>query len=166
MSAAVSCDQDEAARAASHDLVAALLARGLRVVTAESLTGGLASYLLVREPDSGQVMAGSVVTYLADEKRRVLGVGDYPVVSAECARQMAAGASQLFETPCAIAFTGVAGPAAQEGRPVGTVFIAARCREHSIELERRFDGDPDAIRLAAITAGFQALRQLVESSSP
>jgi len=36
-------------------------------------------------------MLGSVVAYASAEKRRILGVGDVPVISADCARQMASG---------------------------------------------------------------------------
>lgn len=157
-------DRSHAAQAACRELVRVLLLRGLRVVTAESLTGGLASYLLVDEPDSGDVMAGSVVAYQTDEKRRVLGVNETCVVSASCASQMAAGAARLFGVPCAVAFTGVAGPATQESQPVGTVFVAVRCGERDVVLERHLDGEPDDIRLAAIAAGFEELRRLVERS--
>ncbi|MCB0998473.1 MAG: CinA family protein [Ilumatobacteraceae bacterium] len=149
------------ARAAAERLVRRLLARNVRVATAESLTGGLASHVLVDVPDSGEVHLGGVVAYDSEAKRRVLGVGDGPVVSGRCAQEMAAGVQRLFGAPCAIAFTGVAGPAEQEGLPVGTVFIAARAGERSAVVGRRFDGDPDEIRLQAVCQGVDLLTELL-----
>jgi len=152
----------DSARAAATALVGVLAARGLRVVTAESFTGGLASYLLVDVPDSGPVAAGSVVAYATDEKRRILEVDDCPVVSGECASRMAVGAARLFRVPCAVSFTGVAGPSTQEGRPVGTAFIGVHADERTAVLQRRYDGSPDTIRLAAIADAFRALSALLE----
>lgn len=149
------------ARAAAERLVRLLLARGVRVATAESLTGGLASHVLVDIPDSGQVHLGGVVAYDSDVKRLVLGVGDGPVVSGRCAQEMAAGVQRLFGAPCAIAFTGVAGPTEQEGLPVGTVFTAARAGERSMVVGRRFDGTPDEIRFQAVCQGIDLLTELL-----
>jgi PncC family amidohydrolase len=149
------------ARSRVADLVRALVDQKLTVATAESLTGGLCSYLLVDEPDSGQVMLGSVVAYDADQKRRILGVEARAVVSDECALQMVTGAQQLFGAACAASFTGVAGPLEVEGKPVGTVHIGVACRGRRHALGARFDGDPDEIRLQAISAAAEQLLDLL-----
>lgn len=140
----------ERARRVVHELIGTLLDRDLTVATAESLTGGLASYLVVDEPDSGRVHLGGVVAYAADVKRSVLGVSDGPVVSARCAREMALGVRALLGSRCALAFTGVAGPATQEGASVGTVFVAAVVDDREAVAEHRFDGTPTDIRAQAV----------------
>jgi len=154
-----------AAREAIAGLVHALVERQLTVVTAESLTGGLASYLIVDVPDSGQVMLGAITAYATEEKERLLGVHECPVVSARCAAQMVAGVIRAFRADCAMSFTGVAGPAEQEGQPVGTVFIGVGVGDDCEVLSERFDGDPDAVRLQAIAAGARRLQQMVVRSS-
>jgi PncC family amidohydrolase len=150
------------ARERVGELVRELVDRQLTMATAESLTGGLCSYLLVDEPDSGQVMLGSVVAYSADEKRRILCVDASAVVSDECALQMVVGVQRLFGARCAVSFTGVAGPSEVEGKPVGTVHIGIACGEHHRAFGVRFDGDPDEIRLQAIAVAVERLLDLLD----
>jgi nicotinamide-nucleotide amidase len=90
--------------------------QGLTLGTAESVTGGL--------PGSSEVFRGSVVSYASEVKYDVLGVPEGPVVTEEAAAAMAEGACRVLGCDVAIATTGVAGPAEQEGLPAGTVFFA------------------------------------------
>ena len=144
-------------------IVERLRADELTLATAESLTGGLCSYLFVDTPDSGDVVVGGVVARTAELRRALLGVGDCTAVSAECALQMAVGAQRLLGSSCALAFTGVAGPGAQDGHPVGTVFVAASL-EGTVQVERHdFDGTPDQVRLQSIANGVDQLASLLEA---
>ena len=109
--------------------VAALQARGATLATAESLTGGRLAALMTEIPGSSEVYLGGVVSYATDVKVEVL---DVPralvelsgVVSEECARAMAQGVRRLTGATYGVSTTGVAGPDSQEGKPVGTVYIA------------------------------------------
>ena len=51
-------------------------------------------------------------------------VEQHGVVSAECARAMAHGVRRLTGATYGVSTTGVAGPDRQEGKPVGTVYVA------------------------------------------
>jgi PncC family amidohydrolase len=109
--------------------VAALRSRGATLATAESLTGGRLAALLTEVPGSSEVYRGGVVSYATDVKVDVLAVPralveQYGVVSAECARAMAQGVRRLTGATYGVSTTGVAGPDLQEGKPVGTVYIA------------------------------------------
>jgi PncC family amidohydrolase len=64
-----------------------------------------------------------VVAYASDVKRRLLSVGPGPVVSERAAREMALGVAELLGADLGLSLTGVAGPAAQDDQPPGTVFI-------------------------------------------
>src|SRR5262249_15836337 len=66
--------------------------RGLTLGLAESITGGLVASRLVSVPGTSDVLKGSVVAYMTDAKRAVLGVTAEHVVSSESARQLAAAA--------------------------------------------------------------------------
>jgi nicotinamide-nucleotide amidase len=148
-----------------EELVLALLGNDLTLATAESVTGGMCGWALVEVPDSGQVMLGSVVAYASDVKHRVLAVDEGPVISSRCAAQMAEGVMKLFSADCALAFTGVAGPAEQEGQPVGTVFIAAATATTVRTHRFRFDGNPTEIRMQSIDAGARMLTGLVSEAA-
>jgi nicotinamide-nucleotide amidase len=109
--------------------VAALRARGTTLATAESLTGGRLAALLTEVPGSSEIYLGGVVTYATDLKVDLLDVPralveQHGVVSAECARAMAHGVRRLTGASYGVSTTGVAGPDRQEGKPVGTVYIA------------------------------------------
>ncbi|KQW43880.1 damage-inducible protein CinA [Nocardioides sp. Root1257] len=105
-----------------------LRAAGETVATAESLTGGRLAALLTGIPGASDVYVGGVVTYATELKASLLGVPDriieeHGVVSSECAQAMATGVRALTGATYGVATTGVAGPAEQEGKPAGTVFV-------------------------------------------
>src|SRR5262249_58776883 len=97
--------------------------RGLTLGLAESITGGLVASRLVSVPGTSDVLKGSVVAYMSDAKRLVLGVTAEHVVSSECARQLAEAARRTFDADVGLGVTGVAGPEEQDGEPAGTVFF-------------------------------------------
>jgi nicotinamide-nucleotide amidase len=99
-------------------------ARGWTLGVAESLTGGLIGARLANVPGASEVFRGSVASYATEVKRSVLGVTAERVVSEECAVQMAEAARRVLGADVGIGITGVAGPAEQEGQPVGTVWYA------------------------------------------
>lgn len=111
------------------DVVAQLKEQGHTVATAESLTGGMLAAAFTSVPGASACFVGSVVSYATRVKESVLGVPHevvetHGVVSRACAEAMAAGVRTLLDTTHAIATTGVAGPDLQEGKPVGTVWVA------------------------------------------
>lgn len=115
-------------RAAAR-LVAALLARGLSVATAESLTGGLVSASIASVAGASGTLRGAAVTYATDTKASLLGVEPallerHGPVHPEVAAQMARGAARVFAADVALATTGVAGPGPHDGHAPGTGFIA------------------------------------------
>ena len=98
--------------------------QGLTMGTAESLTGGLIASRLTSVPGASDVFRGGVVSYASEVKYDVLGVPEGPVVTEEAAAAMSEGACRVLGCDVGLAVTGVAGPAEQEGVPVGTVFFA------------------------------------------
>lgn len=106
-----------------------LAGRDATVAVAESVTGGLLGAALTETPGSSATFAGGVVAYATDLKRRLLDVpadliADRGVVDPDVAAAMAVGVCRLIGTRYGVATTGVAGPDPQDGRPVGTVYIA------------------------------------------
>jgi nicotinamide-nucleotide amidase len=102
--------------------------RGFTIATAESLTGGRLAAALTAVPGASEVYVGGVVAYSPALKEELLGVpssvvATHGVVSAECARAMAAGARARTGATYGVSTTGVAGPDPSEGKRPGTVFV-------------------------------------------
>lgn len=132
-------------------------ATGRTVGVAESLTGGMVSAALAAAEAAGEWFKGAVVAYASEVKFDVLGVPAGPVVSAEAAAAMARGARRLLGADIAVAVTGAGGPAPQDGRPPGTVFVAV-CDGTGVAVEERaFPGSPAEVCAAATEAALTSL---------
>jgi nicotinamide-nucleotide amidase len=109
-------------------------ARGLKIATAESCTGGLVAGALTEIAGSSDVVDRGFVTYSNEAKQAMLGVPAatlkrYGAVSAETAAAMAKGALKHSLADIAVAVTGVAGPGGgSKQKPVGLVYFAAASR--------------------------------------
>jgi len=140
--------------------------RGLTVATAESCTGGMVSSTLTSVPGASGWFAGGVTAYSNHVKSRVLKVSGELIaargaVSSHVALAMARGVREILDADCSVAVTGIAGPAGgTPDKPVGTVWIAA-CAEDRVSCTlRRFGGDRESVRSAAVSC---ALGQLLEA---
>ena len=112
-------------------LLAMCRAGSLRIVTAESCTGGLIAALLTDIAGSSDVVERGFVTYSNEAKADLLGVPKrvlvkHGAVSRETAEAMAPGALKNSRAQLAVAVTGVAGPGGgTPDKPVGLVHLAA-----------------------------------------
>lgn len=110
-------------------LIRELVARELKVATAESCTGGLIANRLTDVPGASAVFTHGFVTYSNEAKEKILGVSSesllkYGAVSEEVCEEMAVGALAASGADLAVAVTGIAGPGGgSEEKPLGTVFI-------------------------------------------
>jgi nicotinamide-nucleotide amidase len=143
-----------------------LVARGVTVAAAESLTGGLIGAMLTSAPGASDFFLGSLVCYSTDAKRRVAGIDEAVVsgpgvVSEEAARALAEAAAARFAADLGIAATGVAGPDAQEGQAPGTVYVAATFRGRTEARRIKGFGDRSHVRAQAVTAALDLGRVLV-----
>ena len=160
---------DEASR-----LVAALRARGAKIVTAESLTGGLIAAVLTEVAGSSEVFECGFVTYSNAAKEQELGVGGellarHGAVSAEVAQAMAVGALARIKADVAVSSTGLAGPGGgSPAKPVGLVYLGAAVRGRpAIHVECRFgDIGRVSIRQASTAAALALLWQALAGAGP
>ena len=140
----------------------------IRIVAAESCTGGLIAGLLTEIPGSSDVVERGFVTYSNEAKEELLGVSRQTLetsgaVSEPVARAMARGALKHAHAERSIAVTGIAGPGGGSAeKPVGLVYVAvARPEGDVVVREYRFgDIGRDKVRLATVE---KALRLLGES---
>ena len=141
--------------------------RSLRIVTAESCTGGLVSAAITAVSGSSDVFDRGLITYSNRAKQDLLGIAgdliaDYGAVSEPVARMMAEGALENSNAHVSVAITGVAGPTGgTEMKPVGLVhFATARSNQSVMHRVERFGGelDREEIQLAAVQIALEMLR--------
>jgi nicotinamide-nucleotide amidase len=151
------------------DLAAVVLdglrARGWRLATAESCTGGLLGARVTAIPGSSDVYVGGIVAYDNAVKIRELGVpgeliAEHGAVSEAVARSMAEGICARFGTDVGIGITGVAGPGGgTPEKPVGLVWIALSIDGKVRTSGRNYVGDREEIRLRATQAALDMVRR-------
>jgi nicotinamide-nucleotide amidase len=136
---------------------------GATLAVAESLTGGLVAARLTAVPGASRTFRGSVTAYATELKARLLGVD--PALLAErgavdplVARAMAEGVRIRLGADWGLATTGVAGPDPQDGKPVGTVYVAvAGPRGLGETRELLLTGDRAGIRERTVIAALNLL---------
>lgn len=154
--------------ALAREVVEANLARGRRIVVAESCTGGLVSAALTEIPGSSAILEGGFITYSNQQKINMLGISadvldTFGAVSIATAWAMAQGALERSAADVAVSITGVAGPdGGSELKPVGTVVFARAERgddsENVVADLRRFANDGrGGIRLQAALCALELL---------
>ena len=140
---------------AAAELIALLTGRQESIAVAESLTGGLLAAALTDIPGASAVFRGGVVAYATELKAVLLGVDrglldTHGAVSAEVAAAMAEGVRDRLGAGVGAATTGVAGPDPAEGKPAGTVYIAASAGARTRVRRLDLAGSRAAIRAATV----------------
>jgi nicotinamide-nucleotide amidase len=143
-----------------EDAVGTILrTRGLTVGLAESMTGGLVGSRLTSAVGASDWFRGSIVAYASEVKFDLLGVPEGPVVTAEAAEKMAEGARKALGADIGLAVTGVAGPAEQDGQPVGTAFFGLALGDGPAEsIQVQLPGDREMVRQFATISLLDYLR--------
>lgn len=146
-----------------------LQSRDLRVVTAESCTGGGIASALTDMAGSSAWFECGFVTYSNEAKMRYLDVSpmtieQFGAVSEATVRAMVAGAVNNSLGDLAVAVSGIAGPGGgSDDKPVGTVWFAWGDSEHQSVQRCQFDGDRAQVREQAVQAGIQGLCRWLRS---
>ncbi len=162
-------DADLAARWAAP-LADALRARGWRLATAESCTGGLIAATCTALAGSSDWFERGFVTYSNAAKSDQLGVpapliAQHGAVSEPVARAMAEGALAHAPADIAVAVTGIAGPGgATPGKPVGLVWLAVAQRGAATHAEAlQLNGDRAAVRAQTVQIALQRVLDAVRA---
>src|SRR5665213_28607 len=130
--------------------------RSLRIVAAESCTGGLVSAAITAVSGSSDVFDRGLVTYSNRAKQDLLGIAgdliaDYGAVSEPVARMMAEGALENSNAHVSVAITGVAGPTGgTELKPIGLIHLPTARANHGLMHRQEFFEleDREGIQLA------------------
>ena len=156
--------------------------RRLKIVTAESCTGGLVAGLLTEIPGSSDVVERGFVTYSNQAKEEMLGVPHNLLVregavSGGVASAMVEGALRHSSAHIAVGITGIAGPGGGTTmKPVGTVYISG-CRRPTIDTKladvpimffklELGDIGRSEVRLKSVEAALGMLEGLIDTVIP
>ena len=148
---------------------ARLNARGLRLATAESCTGGWVAGAVTAIAGSSAWFDRGFVTYSNDAKMEMLGVSAatleaFGAVSEQTAGEMAAGALAHSHAQLALSITGVAGPGGGSvEKPVGMVcFGWAGEGGAPLVITRNFSGDRESVRRQSVICALQGVLERLE----
>lgn len=134
----------------------------MKIVTAESCTGGGIAQAVTEIPGSSTWFDRGFVTYSNNAKVKMLQVKQstldkYGAVSKEVAIEMVEGALINSDGEMALAVTGIAGPdGGSTQKPVGTVYIALKRRaELTCCIEHLFSGNRVQVRQQTVEYAIQ-----------
>lgn len=147
-----------------------LRARGLKLTTAESCTGGLIADRITDVPGSSDYFLGGVVAYAYEAKVGVLGVSwdtlrAYGAVSRETVLEMARGASRLLEADLAVSVSGIAGPGGGlPDKPVGTTWIGLVTPDGEWARKFIWEGDRRVNKVLSVDAALEFIMEYLNGS--
>lgn len=147
-----------------EELSLLLAQKNIRLVTAESCTGGLIAAAITDRSGSSSVFERGFITYSNESKIEELGVNSKTIethgaVSEQTAAEMAKGALKNSHADIALSVTGIAGPnGGTKEKPVGLVYIgiAMQNKEPHV-VKNNFDGDRTSIRQATVEKALELL---------
>ena len=144
--------------------------RGLKLVAAESCTGGLIGSRITDIPGSSEYFLGSIVAYAYEVKAAVLEVSwdilnTYGAVSRETVIEMARGARNRLSGDVAIAVSGIAGPGGgTPEKPVGTTWIGLVAQDGEWAKLFHFQGSRQQNKSFAADAALQMLLEYLQGA--
>ena len=149
-------------------VLAACRARGWRLATAESCTGGLVAAALTAIAGASDVIDRGFVTYSNSSKMEMLGVPEEVLaaagaISGETALAMAKGALGRAKVDLAVSVTCIAGPGGGTAeKPVGLVYLGVATKVASRSERHNFSGDRGDVRRAAVIRSLQMLAEMAQ----
>jgi nicotinamide-nucleotide amidase len=159
--------EERSAHILCRQLADSLIKNELKLVTAESCTGGMISAACTDLAGSSDWFERGFVTYSNAAKTELLGVDAalieaHGAVSESVARAMAFGAIRHSKAQVSIAVTGIAGPSGgSAAKPVGTVWFGFSVHGQLHSETMRFDGDRAAVRSQTVTHALQRVLELL-----
>jgi len=163
---------DERLVSLAEQLGECLLQSSLKIVTAESCTGGGIGWFLTAIAGSSAWVDRGFIVYSNQAKQDLLQVQaqtlqEYGAVSEQTALEMADGALRNSVADISVAVTGIAGPdGGTDAKPVGTVCLAWQQRDgKAISTRVQFQGDRAEVRALAINMAMQGVMDLIGSNS-
>ncbi|WP_258364375.1 CinA family protein [Nitrosomonas sp. Nm84] len=160
----------------SFDLAVKVGARltqcGLKLVTAESCTGGRLGQAVTNVAGSSVWYERGFITYSNVSKCEMLGVrqatlDQHGAVSAQTAQEMVIGALNRSHAQVGVSITGIAGPGGGTAlKPVGMVCLAWALKDGAVRQEiQYFQGDRETVRRLSVTTALQGILYILNDAT-
>ena len=142
---------------------------GCTLSAAESCTGGEISHLITTIPGSSEYYLGSVTSYAAEIKCKVLGVKKETIdtegiVSSAVAAAMAEGVRRLTGSTYSVATTGWADAYGDEHEPAGTVWIGVSGPNGTVTERKQYRNDRKRNIERFAASALDLLRRYIEKA--
>ena len=142
---------------------------GCTLSAAESCTGGEISHLITTIPGSSEYYLGSVTSYAAEIKCKVLGVkretiDTEGIVSSAVAAAMAEGVRRLTGSTYSVATTGWADAYGDEHEPAGTVWIGVSGPSGTVTERKQYRNDRKRNIERFAASALDLLRRYIEKA--
>jgi nicotinamide-nucleotide amidase len=147
-----------------------LRSKKLKLVTAESCTGGMISAAFTELSGSSDIFDRGFVTYSNEAKIAMLGVlpstiETYGAVSEQTALEMVKGALKNSLADVATSVTGIAGPTGgTPEKPVGLVYIGIANKQETKVFKYIFIGNRSEVRTQTVEAALHHLAEFINPS--
>ncbi len=152
--------------------------RDLKLVMAESCTGGLIGHRVTNVPGSSEYYLGSVTAYAYEAKERLLGVSQHTLqtfgaVSRETVLEMAQGARRALSADfpvdkvVGLAVSGIAGPGGgMPNKPVGLVWFSLSAPDGAWAWQHQFQGSRLEVKEQTAQMALRKLLEYLQGSPP
>ena len=149
-------------------ILAELIQRGETLAVAESMTGGLLASRLTAIPGASAAFLGGATVYSVAAKAALLGLdpdwlGRVGTVSEACATALAEAVRQCLHSTWSLGICGNAGPGAEGGAPLGSVFIGLSGPHGTTVKPITMAGDRAEIQLRATALALDLLRRAISA---
>lgn len=142
----------------AEEIAKILTAKGLRIATTESCTGGLLSSKLTDVSGSSAFIHLNLITYANEAKQKMLGVRtetleNFGAVSEECSYEMASGLYKLTGADICVSTTGIAGPTGGSAeKPVGLMYSTICTKDKAVTFQVNFHPEISRIEMKELFA--------------
>lgn len=155
-----------------------LKSREMKLVMAESCTGGLVGNLITNIPGSSDYYLGSVTAYAYEAKEALLGVKhetlmQHGAVSRETVLEMASGVRHSLaggfplDSIIGVSISGIAGPGGgMPGKPVGTVWFGMSTSDGNWAWRFLFNGDRIHVKRSAAHTALKLVKWYLSNQLP
>ena len=150
-----------------NKLIAKLVKKKLKISTAESCTGGLVAYSIIKNSGVSKIFTGSIICYSNSAKIKYLSVSKktlskYGAVSRNVANEMIDGLYKNEKTKICVSTTGVAGPnGGTKYKPVGLVYVGIRLKKKKYIFKKNYKGTRLQIQNKTKNFIFNKIDQLI-----
>ena len=150
-----------------NKLIAKLVKKKLTISTAESCTGGLVAYSIIKNSGVSKIFTGSIICYSNSAKIKYLSVSKktlskYGAVSRNVANEMIDGLYKNEKTQICVSTTGIAGPnGGTKYKPVGLVYVGIRLKKKKYIFKKNYKGTRLQIQNKTKNFIFNKIDQLI-----